>query len=192
MKSEKHTSESIPVRGGAAAVPAKSEHKEIETRFGPTFVEAEKMFERMADMTRQVAQRAFEFFTQRGGEFGRELDDWFKAETELLRPVPVEMTEDDKNVTVRASVAGFKPEEIEISIKDNILMLSGKSEHEEKKENEKTFYSEWKSNRFCRQLTLPKDVDADTAKAKLTDGVLEIVAPKVPHREATRIAIGKQ
>lgn len=190
MKSEKHMSQNIPVKGGAAAAPAKSEHA-IEGRFGPTFVEAEKMFDRMADMTRQVAQRAFEFFTQRGGEFGRELDDWFKAETELLRQVPVEMNENGKNVIIRASVAGFKPEEIEISIKDNVLMLSGKTEREEKREDEKTFYSEWKSDRFCRSLTLPQDVDADKAKAKLTDGVLEVVAPKIPHREGTKIPIGR-
>lgn len=192
MKSEKYTSESIPVKGGAAAVPAQSKSAEVESKLGPTFIEAEKMFERMAEMTRQVAQRAFDFFTQRGGELGRELDDWFKAETELLRPAPVEMTEDDKNITVRVAVAGFKPEEVEISIKDNVLMMSGKSEQEAKKESEKTFYSEWKSNRFCRQLTLPKDVDADKVKATLTDGVLEVVAPKIPHREATKITIGKE
>lgn len=191
MKSEKNMTQNVPVKGGAAASPAKSEHA-IESRFGPTFVEAEKMFDRMAEMTRQVAQRAFEFFTQRGGELGRELDDWFKAETELLRQVPVEMTEDDRNVTVRASVAGFKPEEIEISIKDNVLMMSGKTEREEKRESEKTFYSEWNSDRFCRTLTLPQDVDADRAKAKLNDGVLEVIAPKIPHREGTRIPIGKQ
>lgn len=191
MKSHKQTSENIPVRGGAAAVPAKSEPA-AAGRFGPTFVEAEKMFEQMADMSKQIAQRAFDFFTQRGGEFGRELEDWFKAETELLRPVPVEMTHDGKNVIVRASVAGFKPDEIEISIKDNVLMVSGKTEREEKRQDEKTFYSEWKSNRFSRSLTLPQDVDADRTKAKLTDGVLEIVAPKIAQREGTKIPIGKQ
>jgi HSP20 family protein len=159
------------------------------TAFGPTFVEAERMFEKMADMTKQVANRAFEFFTERGGEFGRELDDWFKAETELLRPAPIDMTETDKEVKVRAAVAGFKPEEIEISVKDRRLILSGKCESSEKRESGKRFYSEWKSDHFLRDLALPQEVDADNARASLKDGVLEITLPKTKVREAKKVSI---
>ena len=189
MNSEKSSGGVVPVKGGAAAVPAKSQQEKMETRFGPSFIEAEKMFERMAEMTKEVANRAFEFFTERGGEWGRELDDWFKAETELLRPTPVEMTETEKDLTVRAAVAGFKPEEIEIRIKDHVLMLSGKTEKSWKKDEEKTFYSEWKSDHFYRTLTLPQNVDADKAKAKLTDGILEVVLPKTEEKKARKVSI---
>lgn len=179
----------IPVKGGAGAAPAKVQQDKMGTTFGPAFVEAERMFERMAELTKQVANRAFEFFTDRGGELGRDLDDWFKAETEILRPAPVEMTETEKEVKVRASVAGFKPEEIEISVKDQRLMLSGKTESSKKTSDEKTFYSEWKSNHFYRDLALPQEVDADNAKANLKDGVLEIALPKAKVREAKRVSI---
>jgi hypothetical protein len=42
-----------------------------EKTMSPLFVEAEKMFERFAEITKETAQRAFEFFRDRGGEFGR-------------------------------------------------------------------------------------------------------------------------
>jgi HSP20 family protein len=160
-----------------------------ENQLSPIFVEAEKMFERFAELTRETSKRAFEFFKKRGGELGRELDDWFKAESEILRPVPVEITETDGQIKVTAAVPGFKAEEIQISVKDNTLILSGRTEREEKKEDENTFYSEFRSDHFFRQLILPTEVDAEKTQADLKDGVLQLTMPKLPAREAAQIAV---
>lgn len=174
-----------PVKNQETAA-AKTEAK--ENAF-PIFVEAEKMFERLAELSRETAHKAYEFFLRRGGGFGREIDDWFKAEAEILRPVTVEITETDKLVNVRAAVPGFKANEIEISVKDNILILSGATEAEEKKEEENTYYTEWRSNRFFRQLTLPAEVNADNVKANLKDGILQLTLPKAAPREVKQIAV---
>ena len=171
---------------GTAAAPAKVEP---EKPLAPIFVDAEKMFEKIADLTRMTTQRAFEYFLERGGRFGRELEDWVLAESEILRPVAVEITEKPEFFAVRAAVPGFKPEEIEISVKDNLLILSGETEMKENKEEENLFYSEWRSNRFCRKLSLPTDVVADKVTANLKDGVLELMLPKAEKREATKVAI---
>ena len=157
--------------------------------FKPMLVKAEKMFERLADITKETAHKAYEIFQRRGGEFGRELDDWFHAESEVLLPVKVEITETDDKINVRAAVPGFKPEEIEVSVKDNILILSGESESFEKREDENTVFSEFRSNKFCRQLTLSSEVDEDKVKAKLKDGVLQLTLPKVPEKEAKQVLI---
>lgn len=158
----------------------------------PIFVEAEKMFERFAELTKETAHKAYDFFQKRGGEFGMDLEDWFKAESEILLRVPVEITQTDEQINVSAAVPGFKPEEIEVSVKENILILSGKTEQKEKREDENTFYSEWRSNRFFRQLTLPAEVDAGKAEANLKDGVLHLSMPKLPVREATRISVNAE
>lgn len=158
-------------------------------KLSPVFVEAEKLFDRMAEITNEIGQRAFDFFRQRGGEFGKELDDWFRAEREVLRPAPVEITEADNNIFVTAAVPGFKPEEIEVSIRGDTLILSGKTETKEKKENANTIVSEWKSDRFFRQFTLPSAVDTEKVEAKLKDGMLELTLPKAAGTEAKKIAI---
>ncbi len=68
----------------------------------PLFVEAEQLFEQMKELTQNIAQRAYDFFEARGREFGREFDDWFRAESEVLRRVPVEIKEVGDKLTVRA------------------------------------------------------------------------------------------
>lgn len=187
MKNEKNTT-------AAAVAPTKEKalattDKKNENGLSPIFVEAEKMFEHFAEVTKETAKKAFEFFQRRGGEFGKELEDWFKAESEILRPVPVEITQTDGQIKVTAAVPGFKPEEIEVSIKDNTLIISGKTQSEEKKEDESTFYSEFRSNRFFRSFILPNEVDAEKAKANLKDGVLQLTLPKLPLRKATQVTV---
>lgn len=155
----------------------------------PIFVEAEKMFERLAELTRETTQRAFEFFVRRGGDFGKEFEDWFRAEAEILLPVKVEITETDKIINVSAMVPGFKPEEIEISVKDKTLIMSGETKLEEKREDANTVYSEWRSNRFFRQLTLPAEINPDKVKASLNDGILYLKLPKAAPHEVKHIAV---
>ena len=118
--------------------------------FKPIFVEAEKMFEQLAEFTKETARKAYEFFHLRGGEFGKEFDDWFRAETEILMPVRAEITETADKINVRATVPGFKPEEIQVSVKDNLLILSGETEKREKREDENTIFSEWLNTTLFR------------------------------------------
>ena len=155
----------------------------------PLFVEAEKMFEKFAELTKEIAQRAFTSFKTRGGEFGRELEDWFRAESEVLRPVAVEMSETENTLTIKAAVPGFTTDQIEISIKDNLLVISGEAEKQEEKTEDNVVYSDWKSDRFFRQLILPADVDAAEVKAELKDGILTINMPKAEPTEERHIAV---
>lgn len=155
----------------------------------PAFVEAEKLLERMAEFTMETSRKAYDFFLQRGTELGTHFDDWLKAEMEVLRPTPIEITETKENLNVRAAVPGFKPEEIEISIKDTDLIISGECHAEEKKEDETTIQREWRSDRFCRQITLPSEVETESVGAELKDGILHLSLKKKAAEEAARIAV---
>ena len=154
----------------------------------PVFIDAEKMFEKLATLTRDITDLAFDFSRARGGEFGKDLEDWFRAENELLRPAPVEITESDEKILVSVAVPGFKPEEIEIAVKDNVLMINGIAESSLMKEGT-TLLREWNSNRFCRTLALPANVDEANVTAKLTNGMLELTLPKAAGRDATKVAV---
>lgn len=179
-----------PVKTTDEAVTKKeSWNGESGKQLAPIFVEAEKMFEKFAELSKETARRAYEFFERRGSEFGREFEDWFKAESEILRPVSVEVTEKDGNIYVTAAIPGFKPEEIEISVKDDQLIISGETEKREEKEDETIVYSDFSSNRFFRQMTLPSVVDADRVGADLKDGILTITLPKAAVQEAKRVAV---
>lgn len=168
---------------------AQNPNKDDGNSILPVFVEAEERFDRLAEITRETTHKAYEFFQNRGGAFGTQLDDWFRAEAEVLRPTPVEIKEIKDSVEIRAAVPGFKPHEIEVSIKDDLLILSGETKSEETQEDENTFYSEWKSNRFFRQLTLPTEVETENVEAFLKDGVLQMSLKKRQAEETAKIAV---
>ncbi|MEP7214488.1 MAG: Hsp20/alpha crystallin family protein [Acidobacteriota bacterium] len=178
-----------PVKKTPASLQKKSDAGNIRTKAAPIFVEAEKMLDKMADITMETAAKAFDFFRERGGEWGKELEDWFNAERDVLRPVPIEIRETDKTIYVTAAVPGFKADEIEISVKDNFLILSGNAEARNSKNDGNVVVSEWNSNRFFRQLYLPTIITADKVEARLADGMLELTLPKAAVQEATKIAV---
>jgi hypothetical protein len=68
------------------------------------------------EFSQSVARRAYEYFEARGREFGHDLEDWFRAESELMRRVPVELKEANGRITVRAEVPGFAANEVKISV----------------------------------------------------------------------------
>jgi HSP20 family protein len=160
-----------------------------QTPASPIFVEDEKLFERMKEFSQSVARRAYEYFEARGCEFGRDLEDWFRAESELMRRVPVEVTEADGQITVRAEVPGFVANEIKISVEPQRLIISGKSEKTTEEKKEQTLLSEFRSNQFCRELRLPAEVEPKKTTAVLKDGVLELVFVKAAESKPVAVEV---
>ncbi|HEX5084220.1 MAG TPA: Hsp20 family protein [Blastocatellia bacterium] len=160
-----------------------------KTPAGPIFVEAEKLFEHMKEFSQSVARRAYEYFEARGREFGHDLEDWFRAESELMRRVPVEIKEADGQITVRAEVPGFAADEIKVSVEPQRLVISGKSEKATEEMKEQTLISEFRSNQFCRELRLPAQVDPAKTTAALKDGVLELGFAKADGNKALAVEV---
>jgi HSP20 family protein len=160
-----------------------------QTPASPTFVEAEKLFEQMKEFSQSVARRAYEYFEARGREFGHDLEDWFRAESELMRLVPVEIKDADGQITVRAEVPGFAADEIKVSVEPLRLVISGKSENTTEEKEEQTLLSEFRSNQFFRELRLPAEVEPDKTTAALKDGVLELAFAKADGSKAVDVEV---
>lgn len=102
-------------------------------------------------------------------------DQWLrKIEGELA----VDAYQTEKNIVVKAAVAGVKLEDLQISVNNDLLTIRGK--REEQKEEEKRGYlcRECYWGTFSRSLVLPTDVRPDKIKAVLQDGILTITLPK--------------
>ena len=111
-----------------------------------------------------------------GRGFGRpfRLVNW-DAVTELF---PVDVYETDDEVTVKASLPGVQPDDVEISVTGNKLTIKGKSS-EESEETGSTYHrQELRRGAFYRALRLPSRVDADQADATFENGVLSLRLPK--------------
>ena len=145
------------------------------------------VFDRIQQSYDSIARRAFELFENNGKSFGRDLENWFRAESELLRPLQLEMTESDDTLNIKVEVPGFNTKELEIYIEPRKLTLVGKHEYREENKKAKTIYSERCSNEIMRVLDLPAQVDSSKASATLKDGILSIELPKAAQAKTVRI-----
>jgi HSP20 family protein len=142
-------------------------------------VEPAILLDRINRIHEGIERRAFEIFQNNGGIPGRELDDWFKAEEELLHPVHMNLAESDGALTVAVEVPGFGADQLQVSLEPRRLMISGKKEtSREEEKKQKIVYRERCSDEILRVIDLPEDVDTGKATAILKHGVLELKLPK--------------
>jgi HSP20 family protein len=143
---------------------------------GPELVRrtSEEIFDEFVAIYDVIARRAFELVESRGGSPGYDMEDWLRAESELLHPVPVNVTDSDAEYIVRAEVPGFCSNDIEISAEPRRLMISGKRETMEQPPNGQTIRSEWCADRILRAVDLPSDVDTSKISTVLKDGILTV------------------
>ncbi len=150
-------------------------------------VGADDLFDRMRETYDSIASRAFEIFESSGQTFGHDLDDWFRAESELLHPVHLDIAESGNALTVRAEVPGFSAKEIEVSVEPRRLTISGKRETKEERKTGKTIYSERCADQILRVLDLPAEIDTGKVEATLRDGILELAMPKAAEAKKIRV-----
>jgi HSP20 family protein len=145
------------------------------------------LFRRAEEIYESIAHRAFEIFEHNGRNFGHDLENWFKAESEMLHPVHVDVTEADESLAVRAEVPGFTADQLHVSIEPRRVTISGKRDTKEERKGKKTIFRETCSDQILRVIDLPEPVDAKKLSATLNEGVLELKMPKA--EPATKVTI---
>ncbi len=101
----------------------------------------------------------------------------------------VDVFEEKDQVTVKMSLPGIKPQDLAISVDDDLLSISGEREEEQEVDDKEYFSKEIRRGSFTRVVELPTVVDAINAEASYTDGVLCIVLPKLPTQERKGVKI---
>jgi HSP20 family protein len=134
-----------------------------------------------------IAKRAFEIFNNNGRWFGTELSDWLQAESEILHPVHLEISETDDALNVRAEVPGFTAKELNIQVEGNRLTIAGKHESKEETTKGKTIYSERCAKEILRSVDLPLAVDPTKVNAQLMNGILNIDLPKAKNAKTVPV-----
>jgi len=123
-----------------------------------------------------------------------ELDDFF---SDSLRPVfpalqtdlAVDVYEENGNVIAKMSLPGVDESEIDISIEDDLLHISGAREEEQEVDKKDYYSKEIRRGSFSRTVRLPKAVEADKAEADYEDGVLQITIPAVPGAKDSAVKV---
>ncbi|MGH7476286.1 MAG: Hsp20/alpha crystallin family protein [Longimicrobiales bacterium] len=107
----------------------------------------------------------------------------------LLAP-PVNVREDDDNLYVEVEVPGVTPDDIEISLENGMLRISGEKKQTRTDESGDYHIFERRYGRFERSFSLARRFDPDRITARYDDGVLRITLPKTEEARPRRIRIG--
>jgi HSP20 family molecular chaperone IbpA len=162
----------------------------LQTAKGPAPIKqsaAGDVFDRIQQTYDEIARRAFEIFSNNGRWLGSDLEDWLRAESELLHPIHLEIAESDSELIIRAEVPGFSSKELEINLEPRRLMITGKHQSLEENNKAKTIYSERCAKEILRVVDLPMEVDSSKVRATLKNGILNIELPKAARAKIVRI-----
>jgi len=101
----------------------------------------------------------------------------------------VDVSETEEAVKVNAELPGMAPEDVEVHVENNYLVLRGekKAQREEKKEN--AVHRECSYGSFSRSIPLPAEIQSDKVTATFKNGVLTVTLPKSEKAQTRRISI---
>ena len=133
------------------------------------------VIDRVEAVQRQIAERAFELFTRRGGVIGQALDDWLSAERQTVWAPPIELVEKDGEFLVEAAIAGIAPKDMNVQVTANELLIEGDGAHHHRP-GEIVHRCEFKPGSLFREVKFPRRIDPDKVRAEYHDGLLRVWA----------------
>ena len=103
--------------------------------------------------------------------------------------LPLDIQETKDGYVIKAPIAGFKPEEVEVTFSDGVLGI--KATHKEEKQQKEGSYvrREVIYGNFQRQIVMPPDVQGDNIKASFDNGVLQVEVPRKAKPQPKRIEV---
>ena len=104
---------------------------------------------------------------------------------------PLDLRETDEAFVVDAVLPGVKPEDLDITIQDNILTINAETRQEQQAGEQQGMYHrvERRYGRFSRAMSLPAQVNADQVRATLDNGILHLEIPKAEEARPHKITV---
>jgi len=121
-----------------------------------------------------------------------EEDEWMPFIPAFRKDEPaVDIYQDKNNLYVELPLIGIKPKDVQISIENNILNVSGESQEKKEIKSEDYLRKEIRRGSFRKVVKLPIDVRSGKASAETTEGILKITIPKSSRgaSKATKVPI---
>jgi HSP20 family protein len=101
---------------------------------------------------------------------------------------PVDVIEERDTIRLVAELPGVKPEDVSISLENNVLTLRGEKKEEER-QDDNVYRFERTYGMFERSFTLPATIDANDIVAKFDSGLLTVLLPKVEAAKPRQITV---
>lgn len=117
-------------------------------------------------------------------------EEWLQDdEQDMEGQLAVDVYQTKDNIVVKAPIAGVMPDQIDISVSDDMLTLRGERVDEKEVDREHYYVQECYWGAFSRSIILPVATVAEEAKASLKDGVLTVTIPKAAQDKVKKIKV---
>jgi len=114
------------------------------------------------------------------------------AGSRVAQPLPLDVYATNDEAVIVAAVPGMHPEDLDLTIHQDTVTLSGTIRHvadSEETKNATWYVHELWSGQFRRSFTLPFPVDADQAQASFEQGILRVTLPKAETAKPRKISV---
>jgi HSP20 family protein len=148
-----------------------------------TFMEMDRRF-------RELEHRLDNVFSDNWGFPSRwELPDWSRLYKVKLAAPRIDIVDRDDDILVRADVPGYNKDGLEVSFTDNTISIRGSTSEAKKEEKGDYYRNETMKGAFTRTVYLPSEVDGSQASSTYTDGVLEVLVPKLGKARRVKVDV---
>ena len=100
--------------------------------------------------------------------------------------IPIDLTQDGDNLVLRATIPGVAPDEIDVTVEDNVLTINAETTTSD---DSSFIIRERRAGKLYRALRLPNTFDVSKADTQYQNGVLTLTFPKVEAVKARRLEI---
>jgi HSP20 family molecular chaperone IbpA len=138
----------------------------------------EQIRSHVEDALDALARLAYEIYELRGRSAGRDVEDWLRAEAQLLHPARIEIATTARGLRLRADVGGFRASELHVCVEPRRVTIVGQRRVARSRQPRTVIIAERRSERILRYVDLPLAVDAAQATAVLAKGVCELTLPR--------------
>ena len=114
-------------------------------------------------------------------------EDWL---SEYEGQLTIDMFQTKDNVIIKSTIAGVRPEDIDVTIANDMVTIRGERKRDFEASSEDYFYQECYWGSFSRSVVLPVDVDIEQVSADLKDGILTVILPKAAKAKAKKVKVG--
>lgn len=101
----------------------------------------------------------------------------------------IDMYQTKDNVIIKSTIAGVRPEDMDITVANDMVTIKGARRREENVAEDDYFYQECYWGNFSRSVIIPVDIDSEHIEADLKDGILTVVVPKAAKAKTKKIKV---
>lgn len=103
--------------------------------------------------------------------------------------LPVDVYQTPNEIVIRAFVAGVRPDELNVSISRDMVVIEGSRDERDSVTDSDYFTRELFWGSFSRTILLPQEVDVDNCSAGAKDGLLSLILPKLDKARQTKLRV---